>query len=252
MSYTEIPKEELKIFEILSNKFERVFDVGCRDDLDYYNIEPNIEYHLFEPNKKAIESIKNKISELDRHKIILNEFGLSDVNEDNCVYYSNIESFVPHWCVPSVKSKDQYSLKKLDDYITNNKIDKIDMIKIDVEGLDYNVVLGGINTLKTDNKVSYIQLEYSGNIAQYVKLLDNFNFYLMIEPRLLSAINELNKTKIDFNQSLIKLNDDIIEFIDHVISPTGNGGNIFGINKSIKDIDSKLFFKIYDNDKLDR
>ena len=30
--------------------FKRVFDVGCRNDIDYYNIKNNCEYHLFEPN----------------------------------------------------------------------------------------------------------------------------------------------------------------------------------------------------------
>lgn len=244
MSNTKIPKEELKIFSILSNEFNRVFDVGCRDDLDYYNMNPDIEYHLFEPNKVALDSIKDKINNLNKPNIILNEYGLADINADNCVYYSNVESFIPHWQVPSIDNKDRYSVRKLDDYVKTNGIDKIDMVKIDVEGLDYQVVLGGINTLKNENKVSYIQLEYSGNILQYVKLLDNFNFYLMVEPRLLSVLKELNELEIDFNQSLVKLDENIIEFIDNTVSPTGNGGNIFGINKDIIDINSNLFFKI--------
>jgi FkbM family methyltransferase len=244
MDYTKIPTEELKIFAILSKNLNVVFDVGCRDDLDYYNIKPDVEYHLFEPNKTALESIKAKMLQLDKHNIKLNEFGLSDVKADNCVYYSNVEAFKPHWCVPSFDKGDRYSLRKLDDYVSDNNIKAIDMVKVDVEGLDYQVALGGIDTLKSHDKVSYVQLEYSGNILQYVKLLDNFDFYLMVEPRLLEVLNAHNNLGVDFNKSLVKLNDEVIHFIDTKISPTGAGGNIFGINKRITNIDNDLFFNV--------
>jgi FkbM family methyltransferase len=241
---SKIPTEELRIFSILAKELKVVFDVGCRDDLDYYEINPDIEYHLFEPSKPALDSIKDKLSKIKNHNIKLNEFGLSDTNADDCVYYSNVEAFVPHWCVTSIDKGDRYSLRKLDDYVSDNNIKTIDMVKVDVEGLDYQVVLGGIDTLKTNNEVPYLQLEYSGNILQYVKLLDNYNFYLMVEPRLLEVLNKYNNLDVDFNKALVRLDEKIINFIDHTISPTGAGGNIFGIHKNVTDINEELFFKV--------
>ena len=99
-----------------------MFDVGCRNDIDYYEVKKDCEYHLFEPNVEAIDSIKNKISTLSNHHIILNEFGLSDENKNNCVYYKNVESFISHWSIVSIDSGERFPLRKMDDYVKNNKI----------------------------------------------------------------------------------------------------------------------------------
>tara|TARA_R110000796_G_scaffold58413_4_gene134863 strand:+ start:17898 stop:18638 length:741 start_codon:yes stop_codon:yes gene_type:complete len=241
--YSEIPNNELELFKLISSEFKTVFDVGCRDDLDLYHINPDCEYHLFEPFSDAIISIKGKMSGLINNNITLNEFGLSDEAKDNCVYYSNTQSFIPHWYVPPIDSGHRFSLEKLDDYVIDKKINKIDFLKIDVEGLDYHVILGGLETIKTNNIVSYIQIEYNGGIKQYVDLLDNFEFYLMVEPKLLNTITLNNDINVDFNQSLVKLDNIIIKFIDETISPTGCGGNIFGVNKNIE-LDKNIILKV--------
>jgi FkbM family methyltransferase len=244
MSYTIIPQSELEIFNRLCKEFKVVFDIGCRDDVDYFHINPSCEYHLFEPNTIAINSLKQKLSKLNNHRIILNEFGLSDISQEECCYYRNIESFTINPWVGGIDYGDRFSLKTLDEYIESNNIEKIDFLKIDVEGLDYKVILGGLETIKNKNMVSYIQIEYNGGIKQYVDLLENFDFYWMMEPLLLNAVNNMDN-RMDFNKSLIKLDIDLINFIDNVVSPTGNGGNILGINKQKTDIDiDTITFKI--------
>jgi len=230
---SEIPKHELLLYRKLCDNFNIVFDVGCRDDLEYYSIKNDCEYHLFEPHTPSLNSIKDKISKLDNPNIHLNEYGLSNETIDNHIYYENVQSFVEHWCVKSKDGGHRYSLKKLDDYIDINNIDKIDFLKIDVEALDYQVILGGLKNIKDDNKVSFIQVEYSNGLRQYIELLDNFHFYLMIEPRLLEVINKFNESDVDFNNSLVKLDNEIIDFIDVKLRGSGAGGNIFGINKNI-------------------
>lgn len=226
-------KEELDIFSKLSPAFKVVFDVGSRDDIDYFEIKKDCEYHLFEPNLKAIASLKKKISELGSHRIILNEFGLSDKNKDDCVYYSNVQSFIPHWNTASFDTGERFSLRKLDDYVDSQEISFIDFLKIDVEGMDYQVILGGTNTIKNKNKISFIQIECSGGCRQYVELLSNFTFYLMMEPKLLELINTINDTKTDFNKSLVKLDDWVINLLDKKLSKTGGVANILGVNKNI-------------------
>lgn len=230
---SEIPKHELLVYRNLSDEFDVVFDVGSRDDIDYFEINPNCEYHLFEPHIVALNSIKDKLSKLKEHHIILNEFGLFDENLDNQVYYQNTQSFIKHWSVASKDEGHKYSLKKLDDYVESKNVKKIDFLKIDVEGVDYKVLLGGLKTLKEKDVVSFIQIEYSGGIRQYVDLLGNFNWFLMIEPRLLEVINKFNDIGVDFNKTLVKLNDEVITFIDEKLKGTGAGGNIFGVNKKI-------------------
>ena len=106
-------------------------------------------------------------------------------------------------------------------------------MKIDVEGLDYSVILGGLETIKNNNKVSYIQIENSGGNKRYVDLLDNFHFYLMMEPELLKVINTVNNIGMDFNKSLIKLDEAVITFLDTQLIGTGAGANILGVRKDI-------------------
>ena len=235
--------EELEIYKRMCADFKTVFDVGSRDDLDYYSIHSNCTYHLFEPNVDALNSLKRKIAAIEQqHFIIVNEFGLSDENKEDCVYYKNTESFKPHWCVDSVDSGERYSLSRLDDYCWERGIEEIDFLKIDVEALDYSVILGGLRMIKEQNRVKYIQVEYSGGVGQYVELLDNFDWYWMMEPVLLKAVQDLQDKwpmPYDFNYSLIKLSKELIIVIDDIVSPSGNGGNIFGVRKN--DVDNLIF-----------
>lgn len=244
---TPIPQEEIEVFSLLKNKINTVFDVGPRTDLTYFNIKKNCSYHLFEPNCEFVKELKKQIFLSRDNRIILNEYGLSDRKENNCVYYKKSQSFIMN---PVFHGKDvsgkSYSLRRLDDYVIENKILKIDFLKIDTEGLDYKVMMGGAKTIK--NKVSYIQFEYWDGVKKFVDLLKNeFNLYLMMEPVLLKYILEQAKLKmtykqkrINYRKSLIKLDRNIIDLIDNILVPMGCGGNIFGISKHLKE------FKVQD------
>jgi len=246
-----IPVEELKIFELLKEEFSVVFDVGAREDLSFFQIKNNCEYHLFEPNSEFVNNLKNKIYMLEKHNIILNEFGLSDKEESNCIYYESSQSFVIN---PFAKGKDKghrYNLMRLDDYVHKNKIQHIDFLKIDAEGLDYKVIKGGINTVRT--QVSYIQFEFWGGVQNFYDLLCNeFNLYLLMEPGLYSAITKdiyhllTDKQKeINFNISLISITPELIDLLDNILSPRGCAGNILGIKKELgHEKHKKITFKI--------
>jgi len=240
-----IPAEELKIFDILKDNMSVVFDVGAREDLSFYNIKKNCSYHLFEPSIEAISSLKKQISVLMDHNIKLNEFGLSDKNEDNCIYYKDSQSFIANPFQRGIDTGIRYSLKTLDNYVAENKISRIDFLKIDAEGLDYKIILGGLSTIKT--KVSYIQFEYWDGVNKFIKILgDTFNFYLMMEPKLLEAIKEevndsmtTNQINKDYNKLIIPLDKDIIDLIDQILIPLGYGGNILGVSKNIRMINKE-------------
>jgi len=223
---TEIPSEELTIFKSLED-IKVIFDVGAREDLCYFNLKPHCEYHLFEPNKEATEILEKKISSKN---IILNKFGLSDENKNECIYYLSSQSFQPN---PYIKDTDigiRYAVRKLDDYVEEHNINYIDFLKIDAEGFDYKIIKGGKETIK--NKVSYVQFEYWDGVKKFVEILPNFKLFLMIEPRLLKAIRTKTKDK-KYNQHLVALDFDVIDLIDNKLIPLGAGGNIFGIKNEI-------------------
>lgn len=250
--FPELSKEELIIFEHLKDKLNIVFDVGVRDDLFFYNIKKDCSYHLFEPNKNFTKLLKEKISKFDNHNIALNEYGLGEKNEDDCVYYEKSQSFeINPYMVEDRESGNKYSVRTLDGYVEENKIPHIDFLKIDAEGFDYKIMLGGIDTIEK-NKISYIQFEYWTGVKKFVDLLGgNYDLYLIMEPVLFKAIKEKIYPKMsekqknkDYSRLLIKLDEELIKLIDEKLAPIGLGGNIFGINKNIKNIELDNLFKI--------
>ena len=237
--HTKIPEEELKIFKLLKDSMHIVFDIGAREDLSFFNIKRDCLYHLFEPNKKFSETLRKKVARLGINNIIINEFGLSDKNENNSIYYEDAQSFVKNPFLENTDTGKRYSLKKLDDYVNENKIPYINFLKIDAEGMDYRIILGEANVVQ--NKTDYIQFEYWDGVKKFVDILDNtFDLYLMMEPQLRKAIMTMSIEKVsgkknkDYSKSLVVLDEEVINLIDDILVLKGYGGNILGIRKGIK------------------
>lgn len=57
----------------------------------------------------------------------------------------NINSWAPNWPTPSC----DYELGTLDHFISQEKVEKVDWLKIDVEGAETHVILGGLKTIQT-------------------------------------------------------------------------------------------------------
>jgi FkbM family methyltransferase len=244
----KIPIEELEQFKMISNDVDIIFDIGSRDDLEYYKIKPNGEYHLFEPRLEFFNNLKSKVEKLENsERIYLNQVGLGHENIKGMIYYPNVQSFQHQWYKAGQDVGEKYDIHMLDDYVKDNNIDRIDFLKIDVEGFESNVLKGGLEFIKK-GKVKFIQLEWnkSSLITEFVSLLENFNFYLMMEPRLLDIMERFkNKgvSNIDFNNSLIKLDNNLLKFVEDTIIPTGSGGNVLALNKKYN-INNNMFFKI--------
>ena len=88
--HTPIPKEELELFKQLKD-LKVIFDVGTRTDVDYLEIWPNSEHHLFEPNPEFFLELMNKV--WGKRKVFLNNFGLGDKNETRG-YQAGMQAFV--------------------------------------------------------------------------------------------------------------------------------------------------------------
>jgi FkbM family methyltransferase len=197
--------EELEIFQSLPG-VKVVFDVGARTDNNYSG-----EVHRFEPNPEFSSKLTG----------IVNRFGLADFSGE-MLYYPSNQSFV-------MKTEGEvgipYPVKTLDEYANDIPVD---FIKIDAEGMDYRILLGGKETLK---RVKYIQFEYWDGVKKFRDLLTDFNLYLILDSALKEVIQR-NITKDDkYNQLMIPLDQETIDLIDDKLIPLGAGGNIFGIRK---------------------
>lgn len=164
-----LSEPELEEFRKLQD-IKVVFDVGARDNIDYIEVNPKATYHLFEPNPVLFAELKRKVGK--RKRVFLNNFGLGD-KEEMGNYNVKIESFGTSEALPKGSDGPFYPIQTLDGYIAEHKLRRLDFIKIDTEGYDYKVLLGGPKAIKM---ARYIQYEHWDNTEQFVELLkDSFD-----------------------------------------------------------------------------
>lgn len=198
MSYQPIPKEEIELFKQLPN-LNVIFDVGARDDTEYYDIYPNAEYHLFEPNPIFVDNLKLKVG--DKKNVHINSVGVGDVEETG--YYSfGTQAFKGGEAhVPSHDTK--FQIINLDRYVAEHDIRNIDFLKIDVEGYDFKALLGAPVAV---SRSRFIQYEHWDNKKQYYALLGE-----MFDMEYVGYRNVLcmNKSLVD-----VRTRNKIREFIE--------------------------------------
>lgn len=180
-------KYEEDYFNKIKNNCKTIFDVGVGDFSVFFEIE-DVEVHYFEPHKKSyldltLKKLKNKNS-------IINNFGLNDKSsilpfyDEGSLFNRNISNKILYDC----------EVKTGLDYCLENKINKIDFLKLDVEGMETKVLIGFGDFLKN---VRYIQFEYGiglrdagSNLKEIIDLLNKYGFKDFYK----NGIDKLNST----------------------------------------------------------
>jgi|WetSurSiteA1Bulk_404760.scaffolds.fasta_scaffold01703_9 FkbM family methyltransferase len=185
----EILSQEIEFFEKIKGECEIVFDIGCRDDIDYLKACNGKTFYMFEPNPIYYIDCKIKIEkEIINNMIYLYNFGISN-KTGIFPYWSEYQSFFKrHYLVPSFESQPcNLLLKRFSEYLEENNIEKIDFLKIDTEGGDPDILLDSPDFLK--NNVKFVQFEYGSawidrdddirldSISSIYK--DDFYFYIL-------------------------------------------------------------------------
>ena len=130
----------------------------------YYCIEAdNFFFEYLQKNKKSLDvNIQNKIILI---KTFVGDQLQGNLSETTTGTKSLIESDL------GIKSK------KLDDIIMEYKIKNIKLIKVDVDGYDYNILFSAINELKNNKPdifFEYMPLDESGK-KNYLRLIEKLN-----------------------------------------------------------------------------
>ncbi|HMG83790.1 MAG TPA: FkbM family methyltransferase [Ferruginibacter sp.] len=136
--------------------------------------------HLFEPQNKCYVILCNEFKNDDR--IIINNFALSDSKGAATIHYDHSGSTSASLFKRAAISLDQSEtiiLETLENYITDKKIENITLLKIDTEGNEKKVLLGGGKYIHPTT-INAIQFEYGGTyldanitLAEVVQLLIN-------------------------------------------------------------------------------
>jgi len=138
-----------------------IFDVGA--NIGYFTtimaklVGSGGKVHAFEPSRREFGSIKKTIGQNRQDNIVLNHSALSDktgtvimniAKSENMAALNTIGN-VSH---PAAKEGDfdqvEVQLDTIDNYITTGGFQRVDLIKIDVEGAELMVLKGAEETLK--------------------------------------------------------------------------------------------------------
>lgn len=137
------------------------------------------EFHAFEPQKVCYVELVRKFGAFKNFH--LNNVGISDVDGELSLWYEEDKrSQASSYIKTKNSTEEKIKVIRLDKYIEENKIGKIDFIKIDTEGNDYKVLLS-LGDYLQPSFISFIQFEY-GEVYIYSRNT-LFDFYNLLSSR---------------------------------------------------------------------
>ena len=206
-NYTFQHNFEKEIAKLIKDKKKIViFDVGCYRGAFTKNIfnlirKSKCKFYLFDINKK----VKKYISNLTRFKNInYNEIALSNKNGVANYNYNSFFESAGSSLSNIVKNDNRWNFSRklilkalffktdsfikyqvrtitLDSFVKKNKIRSIDILKIDIEGSEYELFKGAKNALKT-NKIKIILVE----------IIDKKKYHKIKEKKILDMLKKRN------------------------------------------------------------
>ncbi len=213
-----------KIIEFLSKKnlikFDIFFDVGAHkgesinlflknlkinkivsfeaSPINFKFLEKNKEHYLKKfPNTKIL--IENIALGFENKEIIFKQFGesssstLKDINEES-TYYKRKYNLLNFFDKKKVYVTFKVKIKKLNNYIEVNKIDKIDFLKIDTEGYEYEILRGLEKKIRIVNIIMF-EHHYDNMIKKNYTFTDINNFLRI------NNFTQIYKAKMPFRKT---------------------------------------------------
>lgn len=187
-------------FNLIKNRSDKIviFDVGSFDGtlaLKYKKLFPSAEIYCFEPFIESFRLLEKNLK--DRENFHLFNLGFFSSNESKTFFVNQSPStsslLKPSDSANKVWGKNLFDhkqevtveLKTLDFFLDKKDLCSIDILKIDVQGSEYDVLLGAENSLKRGVvKIIYIEImnmnvyNQQKKIHEIYKLLDEFGFVL--------------------------------------------------------------------------
>lgn len=106
------------------------------------------EVHAFEPVPQYFERLLNIQRDNVDYSFFANNFAAGEKDSISTIAVTNIKNIGWNTMVPdfmqkeTIKEEIEVSIKRLDDYLSSNKIDNVRLIKIDTEGYEFPVFKG--------------------------------------------------------------------------------------------------------------
>lgn len=141
-----------EIFKKYLKNGDTFIDVGA--NIGYFSmiaagfVGKNGQIHSFEPVPEYFHKLENLSKNNSQYNITVNQFALGDEEKYSKIYISGRSgigdnTFFPVFLENAGNNKTaEVSIRRLDKYIKEKKIENIKLIKIDVEGFEFPVLKG--------------------------------------------------------------------------------------------------------------
>lgn len=139
-----------------------IFDIGAHiGDWSNFLIEEykDISYklYMFEPSLVTFMQLKGNI--IQSSNTFLYPIGFGDKKENLQIYYDDETQGNASILMKNTKFSEEIQIETIDGFCKENNIDRIDFLKMDVQGYEYNILLGAKEMLSR-GKIKYIQFEF--------------------------------------------------------------------------------------------
>lgn len=180
-----------KLRELLSKNFSILLDVGSHKGEYILSIKKNFNVrniYGFEPNPNIFRILEKNLKKFNEIKIY--NFGAGDITENkilnqnietssssinflnqNSKYYKKKYLLLNFLNLKKVTNQIDIKVIRLDNFISENNIGKIDLLKIDTEGYEFKIIKGlGENISKI--KLIHLEHHFDDMIIKDYKLSD--------------------------------------------------------------------------------
>jgi len=183
-SYEPHANGEFRVLQALARfPLKTIFDVGANVGdwtVEAARLFPAARVHAFEIAAPTFAKLTARTSSLPN--VIANGVGLSSENGQLELKYARDRDVLTSFIASAeIHDADWVSMParvaRGDDYCAGQGINRIDVLKIDVEGAEH-LVLEGFSRLFSGNAIDVVQFEYgSSNIYSRQLLRDFYNFF---------------------------------------------------------------------------
>lgn len=198
------------LYDLISNS-KVIFDVGANIGETTLNIAKlsnnDCLIHSFEPDKFCFEKLKTNVGLNPFKNVKLNSFGLGVKEADYFLTAPTKDNRGGNRIVHNSNEKPNIHIKRIDDYISQNNIDKVDLIKIDVEGFELKVLKGGKNCIEKHRPKLFIEINDSNLKEQGDSALELIAF---LEPFYKNLSHAETGESINSKVNLINKHFDLI------------------------------------------
>ena len=143
-----------------------IFDIGGnvgQSAIRFAKAFPNAQVYTFEPVPETFRQLESNVGRFKNIKAHCHGFGSAAEQREIYVYPQNVLASclaeTPMMSATIRLDTETIELQRVDDFCLDNDIARIDLLKVDTEGFDYNVIQGA-EALLRERAIDFIYFEF--------------------------------------------------------------------------------------------